>query len=123
MKDTITSSMICIAGIIHLLPVSGVLGPSHLVSLYGISFQEPNLIILMRHRAVLFGLMGGYLVKAAFDKPLQNGAIVSGLVAAGSFLFLAWDVKGYNSKLHRVVLADVMACGCLFIAGLTRSIS
>jgi len=51
------TAMFIIVGIIHVLPVSGVLSSSRLTALYGRSFSDPNLAILMRHRAVLFGLL------------------------------------------------------------------
>lgn len=122
MKNFISSTMLCVAGAIHLIPVSGLLGQSQLTSLYGIQFQEPNILILMRHRAVLFGLVGGFMIKAAFQKSIQNIAICSGLMAAGSYLYIAMDVKGYNSKLHRVFVADVAAVGCLLIAAVSSNI-
>ncbi|WP_211163693.1 hypothetical protein [Azoarcus taiwanensis] len=49
-----------IVGIIHLLPLAGVLGADRLASLYGIAFDEPKTVIPMRHRAVLFGLLGDF---------------------------------------------------------------
>ena len=39
---------------------------------FGIALDEPNLQILMRHRAVLFGLLGALLVAAAFIPALRN---------------------------------------------------
>ena len=60
----LASAMLIIVGIFHLLPLSGVLGVERLASLYGLPFGEPNLAILMRHRAVLFGLLGLFLIFA-----------------------------------------------------------
>lgn len=57
MQKLITVLLI-IVGTIHILPLSGVVGGARLASLYGMSFDEPNLAILMQHRAVLFGLLG-----------------------------------------------------------------
>ncbi|MGH1350723.1 MAG: hypothetical protein ACRBBN_07940, partial [Methyloligellaceae bacterium] len=62
----LSGAMLFIVGVIHLLPVTGVLGAGRLSALYGIEVVDPNLLILMQHRAVLFGLLGLFLVGAAF---------------------------------------------------------
>ena len=114
MRYIVTATLL-IAGLIHLLPTVGVFGSERLASLYGISIAEPNSEILMRHRAVLFGLLGGVLVLAAFKPALQPLAFVLGLISAASFLYLAWTVGGYNALLSRVVSADILALVCLII--------
>jgi hypothetical protein len=110
------SAMLIVAALIHLLPVTGVLGPDRLASLYGITFDEPNLTILMRHRAMLFGLLGLFLLYAAFRPELQALAFFAGSVSVISFLWLAWSVGGYNALVTRVVIADVVALVCLLFA-------
>ena len=45
----IVSAMLVVVGVIHLLPIAGVLGGERLTALYGIDFAEANLAILMRH--------------------------------------------------------------------------
>ncbi|MFN6169665.1 MAG: phosphopantetheine adenylyltransferase, partial [Burkholderiales bacterium] len=62
----LVSAMLVVVAIIHLVPLSGLLGTERLAVLYGIQIEEPNLAILMRHRAVLFGLLGVFLLYAAF---------------------------------------------------------
>ncbi|PZO08053.1 MAG: phosphopantetheine adenylyltransferase [Lysobacteraceae bacterium] len=111
----LVSAMLLVAGVIHLLPLSGVLGGERLASLYGLSFGDSNLNILMRHRAVLFGLLGLFLCFAAFRPQLQNVAFIAGFVSVTSFLWLAWLVGGYNAQLANVVIADVIALVCLVI--------
>lgn len=117
----LVSTMLVIVAIIHLLPVSGVLGSERLAALYGLSFNEPNLAILMRHRAVLFGLLGLFLLGAAFQPAWQTIAFVAGFVSVISFLWLAWSVGGCNSQLSRVFVADVVALVCLIVGTLAHA--
>ncbi|MDH4871712.1 phosphopantetheine adenylyltransferase [Pseudomonas sp. BN515] len=114
--DKLISALLIVAGIIHLLPASGLLGAERLATLYGLSFSEPNLLLLMRHRAVLFGLLGALLVWAAFRPALQPVAMLGGLVSVLSFLLLAWITPGYNAALRKVVIADWVALACLALA-------
>lgn len=109
--------MLVIVGLIHLLPLSGVLGSASLASLYGLQVNDPNLQILMRHRAVLFGLLGFFFVLAAFKPALQSMALISGFVSVVSFLVLAWSVGHYNAQVSRVFTADLLALGCLMVGG------
>lgn len=111
----LVSAMLVVVAVIHLLPLSGVLGGERLAALYGLSFNEPSLSILMRHRAVIFGLLGLFLFFAAFQPAWQTVAFIAGLVSVVSFLWLAWSVGGYNAHVARVVMADVLALACLII--------
>ena len=111
----LVSAMLVIVAIIHLLPLSGAIGSERLASLYGISFDEPNIAILMRHRAVLFGLLGLFMLFAAFAPRFQLAAFVIGFVSVVSFLWLASSVGGYNAAIGRVVTADIVALACLVV--------
>lgn len=110
------AALLLVAGIIHLLPLAGVLGGERLNALYGLALDEPNLQILMRHRAVLFGLLGALLVAAAFIPGLRTLALIGGLISVVSFLLLAWNAPLYNEALRRVVVADWVALVCLLPA-------
>lgn len=116
MARYLISATLLVAGIIHLIPLSGVLGASHLTSLYGVTIDDPNMAILMRHRAVLFALLGALMVWAAFRPSLQPLAITAGLISTLAFLWLALSTPGYNASIARVVSADIVAIGCLIIA-------
>lgn len=111
----LVSAMLFVVGLIHLLPLPGVLGGERLAALYGLTLTGPDLEILLRHRAVLFGLLGVFLVVAAFRRAYQGSALVAGLVSVVSFLALAWSVGGYTAQVGRVVTADVIALACLIV--------
>jgi hypothetical protein len=112
MRYVVIGSLV-VVGVVHLLPLSGVLGGERLAALYGLSFNDPNLAILMRHRALRFGLLGSFLIFAAFRPAFQPLAFVAGFASVISFLWLAWFVGGYNEHLGRVVAADIGALVCL----------
>lgn len=114
------SAMLVIVAIIHLLPLSGLLGAEKLNALYGTSIGDPDLEILMRHRAVLFGLLGVFILVAAFRPEFQVMALVAGFVSVLSFLWLVSSVGDYNSQIVRVVLADGVAMVCLIVAAAAR---
>ena len=114
MRYLVSASLI-VTGIIHLLPLSGAIGAGRLAALYGLDFSDPNLSLLMRHRAVLFGLFGAFLVLAAFKPALQSIAFVAAFVSVLSFLLLAWSSGGYNTLVGRVVTADLVALVALVI--------
>ena len=110
------SILLAVVGVIHLLPLSGVLGAERLAVLYGLAFDDANLQIMMRHRAVLFGMLGAFLLYAAIRPELRAMALVAGFASTLSFLWLAWSVGSYNAAIGRVVMADVVAVGCLVAA-------
>lgn len=113
----IVPAALFLVGLIHVLPLAGVLGVARLHGLYGIDVAEPNLEILLRHRAVLFGLLGLFLCQAAFRPAHQAMALIAGLASVASFLLLAAMVGGYNAQLARVFAVDVVALVLLVIAG------
>ena len=111
----ILSAMLTVVGIIHLLPLTGVLSVSRLQALYGVTITDPNLEILMRHRAVLFGMLGAFIIYAAFRPGLHLAALIAGAVSVISFLVIAVLVGGYNTGIVRVVIADIVAVVCLLV--------
>jgi hypothetical protein len=103
-------------GLIHLLPVVGVTGAKSLDKLYGTQISDTNLLVLMRHRAVLFGLIGALLIAAAFVPDIQLAAIAVGFVSLLSFIIIAQSTRNYNAKIEQVVRIDIVALIPLAIA-------
>ena len=104
-------------GLIHLLPAIGMLSAARVAGLYGIAVDEPNLELLMRHRAVLFAWLGGFCVAAAFQPRWQGAALLAAGISVLSFLVLAWSIGGLNAALLRVVRVDAVAAVLLAIGG------
>lgn len=111
----LVSAMLIIVAIIHLMPAIGALGNDRLSKLYGITIGDPNTSILMRHRAILFGIFGAFLAFAAFMPAFQTAAFVGGFVSVISFLWLARSVRSHNQQVRRVVTADLIALAALVL--------
>ena len=118
MLPTLSTTLIVVVGLVHLLPVSGVLSAARLQILYGVAFEGANLLILMRHRAILFGVVGALLVASAFHLPLRPVGLAVGLVSMLSFVLIAWLVGGYNAELRRVLIVDLVASVALVCSAL-----
>lgn len=88
--------------------------------MYGVAAGEPNLAILMRHRAVLFGLIGSFMLLAVFRPALRTSAIVGGFVSVASFLYFAAAVGSYNAQIGRVVAVDIVVLVCLVVAAIAH---
>ena len=117
---TIVKVCLILAGVIHLLPAVGVLGAERLQALYGVTLTDPSLVLLMRHRALLFAMLGAFLVAAAWLPALRSAAFALGLFSVLSFLVLAWFNTSYNAKIAHVVLADVLALALLGLGALAH---
>jgi Cu/Ag efflux pump CusA len=86
--------------------------------MYGVAIADPNLEILMRHRAVMFALLALLLLAAAFLPAWRAMAYAAGMASAGSFVLIAWLVGGYAAPIARVVTADVLVVAGLVCAAL-----
>ena len=113
MHERIVSGLILVVAVIHLLPISGFFGVERLASLYEVEITDGNLEILMRHRAVLLGMLGVFLVYAAFSPALQPIAFVAAFVSVASFFYLCSSVGDFNAAIRQVVIADIVGSVCL----------
>lgn len=114
--NIITAACLVVAGLIHLLPLAGITGPGALERLYGMRITEPDLLIVLRHRALLFGLLGMCLVIAAFRPAWQLPVLGIAAVSAAGFIILALLTEGYSQAIWRVVIADCIALLALGLA-------
>jgi hypothetical protein len=106
-----------VSGIIHLIPIYGVSGPTALTQLYGIEVVDSNVAILLQHRALLFGILGVLMLLAIVLPSIRITVLVAGLLSAAGFIFVSMWVGGYNPAISRVIRADAIA-SALLAAGL-----
>lgn len=119
MRKTV-AALLLVAGVFNFYPVIGILGADALAALYGTRIEDTNLLILMRHRAVLFGLLGGLLITSAFRPRLRPIALFAGLASMTSIIAIALWSGGYNALLHRIVVVDsILSLGLLLALVLT----
>lgn len=116
MIETLISVLFVAVGIINFVPVIGLLSNHKITTLYDVPV-ESDLAILLRHRALLFGILGGIILFAAFCKSYQPLAFVIGFISMIGYAVLCVRDGNYNAKLGRVLNADWLAIG-LFTAAL-----
>lgn len=107
-------------GLVNVLPVAGVLSANILAEAYGISAPDGDLLILMRHRALLFGIVGGIIITAAFRRHLQPTAIIVGLVSMLGFIVLAVISNAFGTQIRNIVMVDAIASLALVIVAFLR---
>ena len=112
----LVSASLVVVGLIHLVPSLGVLGADRLHALYGVELPSTETVLLMRHRAVLFGMIGSVMVLAALRPDLHWLGLVLGLVSVSSFLLLAHVAPSLNAQVTRVIIVDWFALCLLLLA-------
>ncbi|MEM9533759.1 MAG: phosphopantetheine adenylyltransferase [Pseudomonadota bacterium] len=118
----VTGLVLLLVAAIHAIPLVGVVSAERVASLYGVAVNDPNLEILLRHRAVLFGLLAVFLACSAFRAALRGAGLIVAAASVVSFLLLAQLVGGYNPAIANVVRADWVALGLLVVGGATHSL-
>lgn len=119
MRHVVTVTLV-LAGLVHLLPLRGVIGSADLAKLYGVRVPDPDLELLLRHRAVLFGLLGAFLVLAAFKPSLHGLALTGAFLSAASFVVLSRLIGGRNDAITRVVRVDLVLLAILVLGALAH---
>jgi hypothetical protein len=109
MMELFTKAALIFVCLIHLLPGLGVFGGERLLTLYGISPDEPNLQILLRHRAVLFAMLGAGLAWSIFMPAWRPVMIAASMISMVTFLIIVWLEGSANAALRRAAWIDIVA--------------
>lgn len=110
-----------LTGLIHLLPAVAAVFPERLQSLYGLEVKNPTEKLLLRHRAVLFAILGIFLLLSAFEPDWYEIASVAGLLSMLSFIaFARMGGNTYPAAIGKVVRVDLMLSALLAALFLLR---
>lgn len=98
-----------VTGLIHMLPLAGLLGRPMLERAYGISLGEgQDLTILMQHRALLFGLLAVACFVAIAVPGWRWPAGIAALISMVGFVIIAAS-QAHGLPVARVMWIDVGA--------------
>lgn len=98
-----------IAGVVNSLPFLIVFIPYKVSDSYGVELVNSNYELLLRHRAVLFGIIGGLLIYSGITKKFYGLSTVAGLISMMSFVLLYFLIVDINQELKKVMIIDVIA--------------
>lgn len=115
-KNRIIAALFLIAGLINFVPLAGVLGNATLAAAYGIEVTSNELSLLLRHRAVLFGIIGGFLLFAGARPTLRTTAGICGMISMVGFALLYMLTGAASEELSGVLRIDLIGIAVLGIA-------
>ena len=110
--------ILLITGLVHILPFSFLFFTEQLQKSYGVDISDANLQLLLRHRAIFFGLIGVGLILSAVKKSFYGWAAAVGLISMVSFVWLFYQIGGINQQLRSVMLIDVFISAALFLSAM-----
>lgn len=113
--ETIFRITLFIAGVINILPSILAFLPEKISKSYGIEIPSVNFELLLRHRAVLFAIVGGLMIYSAISKKYYSISITVGLISMISFIILYFLMNGINPELEKVMRIDLIAVILLII--------
>lgn len=95
-------------GALNAYPAVGVVSAARLRSLYGVTVDEPTSLLLLRHRAVLFALLGGFVLVSVFRAGWRLPAMVAALLSMVAFVALAAGQPELGAASRKVLVIDVV---------------
>ena len=105
--------VLLLCGLVHLLPVTAVLGQAQIAALYGVEVQDANVVLLLQHRAILFALLGLMMIFFAYKQRYLTLICSAAVISMTSFVFLALMHSPVHALIQRVMWIDVVLLGLL----------
>jgi len=105
-----------IVGLINFIPTIAIISAQKLEAAYSIKLISNDLIILLRHRALLFGILGGFILYSVKATSYQGAAMIMAGISMLGYVVLMFTVGGYNEALYKVLIIDVVGIVILSLA-------
>jgi hypothetical protein len=108
-QEWVISLSFAVTGLIHVLPLAGLLGRPMLERAYGVTLGEGHdLTILMQHRALLFGLLAAACFAAVAFPGWRWPAGIAAMVSMAGFVLIA-AFQSHGLPIAKVMWIDVGA--------------
>jgi len=114
--ETVFRICLFLAGIINFIPSILAFLPKKINQSYGVEVPNQNYELLLRHRAVLFGIIGSVMIFSAVSQLYYELSVIIGMVSMVSFIILFKGIKGtINSELTKVMKIDIVGIIILLV--------
>lgn len=105
-----------LSALVHLVPAAAVRSPEAVVALYGVPADRADIIVLMRHRALLFGVLALVLAAGALVPALRVPAAALGLLSMVGFAWLVAAADAPPAALVTIQRVDLLLSAWLLVA-------
>lgn len=109
-------AILVVIGVITASPVITALNPNGITSLYNVAFKDDAVLLLVRHRQVMLGVLGAALVYGAFFYHLRIVVITAAVVSKLAFIGLCITTPNLTPGIQRVIYFDAVSVVLLLIA-------
>ena len=113
--ETVFRVCLFISGVINFMPSLLAFWSNKISSSYGIDIPNSNDELLLRHRAVMLGIIGGVMIFSAISKKYYSLSVSIGLISMVSFIILYALVGNINPELQKVMKIDIAGILILLI--------
>ncbi|MGL5931125.1 MAG: hypothetical protein ACRCY8_19500 [Dermatophilaceae bacterium] len=110
------------AGLVNAVPLVAAFTPAQIGERYGIEVVDHDVSVLLQHRGVLFGVLGGGLVLSASRPRFRGAAVAANAISCGAFVLIVLARRPAGQTLVTVAWVDVGVLLLLLVGSLlTRS--
>lgn len=96
-----------LVGLIHLIPSRILLQSDFIEKLYGIEVHDPNIKLIVLHRAFFFLFIGVFTILASFLPKFYDFAFCISFVSMSSFIVLYFLISHENPKFDPIFKIDL----------------